>query len=66
MRARREMENKSNPPYNKASSINKDSSNKDNMNNDEQKVLERLMTRDEQAILERRKAWERAREEEKD
>jgi len=35
-------------------------------NNEKETILQRLMTRDEQAILERRKAWERARAEEND
>jgi hypothetical protein len=34
--------------------------------NEEQAIIQKLMTRDEQAILERRKAWERARAEEND
>ena len=48
----------------KGSSSNQDSST--SSNDDEQTTLQRLMSRDEQGILERRLAWERARAEEND
>ena len=77
MKARQSMD-KSKPPQNNrggnsrtASSSTTSSSSaavkdKNDLRDDQERILDQLMTRDEKAILERRKAWERARAEEND